>query len=68
MCTPTLEPSREGFTTTGKGKGSDSIPASAPSAPLKARYAGVGMPWATKTCLAKTFSMPTDEASTPEPV
>jgi hypothetical protein len=37
MWTPTLEPSRDGFTTTGKGNGSDSTPASACSALSNAR-------------------------------
>ena len=68
MWTPTEEPSRDGFTTTGSGNGRFPSAASASAAVWKTTYFGVGIPCWMKTCLVATLSIPTEEALTPEPV
>jgi hypothetical protein len=63
---PMLEPSQDGFTASGRP---NSDAASASSAALATmRHGGVGKPTPCQSCLVRSLSMPSAEASTPLPV
>ena len=69
--TPTLDPARAGFTNTGNPS---CVTASrtvsgwfAQSKPVTVRHGATSIPAASMTVLAKCLSMPTLEASTPDP-
>ncbi len=66
--TPTLDPSPDGFTTHGRPNGSSATVIPVARSGGNTTYSMTGIASVRKSTFATTLSMPTAEASTPEPV